>query len=768
MTKKRSSKCALLMSGLAMLTCMTMLIGSTFAWFTDSVTSSGNIIKSGTLDVSMEWADGTKPVPEDDSTEWTDASTGAIFNNEKWEPGYVEVRHLKIENKGTLALKYQLNIAANREVSELADVIDVYYADPAVQVPDRTALSDGNKLGTLTAALAGISTTASGNLEAGDTHTITIALKMQESADNDYQNLSIGSDFAIQLFATQLTSEFDSFDNQYDVGATWVGSIPATLDDTTLVIEPTLGQQTGTITINSPEDLVYLNKLAQEWVSIYSNGQGTNVGSYRENVGGKGTDYYYHWTWAIELAADLNMSNIPMESIDISYWDDFEGNGHTISNVVLKDGQNGLFNNGAKAISNLTVKNITVNAPSTQTVGAVAGNGAMTNVHVENAIVNGGKYVGGICGKGSSFVNCSIKNSTVIGNDKTVGGLVGYSIGDPDAASVTGNTVENVTVTGAYNVGGLLGQSQNETVEGNTVKNVTIMSTSKLPANASSNEVLAAELAARSAFANTIIGNNTIDNVTIDTVTGVKTADELVGAFANLKAGDTIYLLNDIDMTGKTISPVTGNKGFTMIGNGHTISNLNSNNAALFVSHSGSSSYTFDGVVLEKCAVDSTTNYGALFVGDGDTSDAITIKNCEVKNCTVKSAKYAAALIGYTAGYNVVNNGPVYSDILIENCSVIGGSITGGGSVGAAIGHAGGNVDTTNTITSLNVDGVAINGEDAAHTGIVVGTANVGKTIINGTTHTGVTGNYNTATVLYGRFVPGSTGTLTIDGTVVQ
>lgn len=244
----------------------------------------------------------------------------------------------------------------------------------------------------------------------------------------------------------------------------------------------------------------------------------------------------------------------------------------------------------------------------------------------------------------------------------------------------------------------------------------------------------------------------------------VTTADELVAAFANLKAKDIIYIANDIDMTGKTITPVTGNKAFTMLGNGNTISNLSTTAAALFVDHSGSSAYTFDGVVLENCSVDSPTNYGALFVGDGDTSDAITITNCHVKNCSVKSAKYAAAFVGYTAGYNVQNNGPVYSDVIIEDCSVTGGSITGGGSVGAAIGHSGGNVDTTSTITGLVVSGTAINGEDAEHTGIAVGTAHVGETIINDVSYAGVTGNYNTDTNIYGRFVPGTTGKLIIDG----
>lgn len=779
MTKK-STKRSLLLSVLSLLVCCSMLIGSTFAWFTDSVTSGSNVITSGNLDIEVQYTL--------DGTNWSNLQGATdLFSKGLWEPGHTEVVVLKIENKGSLALKYNANMNIfNETIGKTKDGKDIVLSDILTV---STLTQQVNAIGDITVDLAfagenrvayevtapfknaGI-LKANNQLLSGDAQYMVIKVDMAETVGNEANHNGIdipAIEFGINVVAAQYTYEFDSFGNDYDKDAygSWSGTVPASLDKTSLIIKTSGGAQTGTITVNTPEDLVYLNKLAAEWVSLYSNGQGTNVGSYRENVGGKGTDYYYHWTWDIELANDLDMSNIPMNSVDISYWGDFDAKGHTISNVVLKDGQDGLFINGAKAVNNLTVKNITVNAPDENTVGAVSGNGSMTNVHVENAKVIGGKYVGGICGKGSSFVNCSIKNSTVTGADKTVGGLVGYSIGDPDTASVTGNLVENVSVIGAYNVGGLLGQSQNETVEGNTVKNVTVMSTSKLPANASTNEVLAAELAARSAFANTTIGNNTIENVTVKSVTGVKTADDLVNAFANLKAGETIYIVNDIDMTGKTVTPVTGNKSFTMLGNGHTIKNLNSTERALFVAHSGSAAYTFEDVVLENCSVDSATNYAALFVGDGDTSDAITIKNCVVKNCTVKSAKYAAAFIGYTAGYNVQNNGPVYSDVLIENCSVIGGSITGGGSVGAAIGHAGGNVDTTSTITGLKVDGVAINGEDAEHTGIVVGTAHIGKTIINATTYANVTGNYNTSTVLYGRFVPGTTGSLTIDGIAI-
>ena len=222
MTKTKSTKRALLLSALSLLMCVSMLIGSTFAWFTDSVTSSGNIIKSGTLDVEMYWADGTEAP---DSATWTDASTGAIFNNDKWEPGYVEVRHIKIANVGTLALKYQLKIMANGEVSDLADVIDVYYLDPAEAIAERTDLTAEKYIGSLTEVLAGLDITASGELAANTNDTVTLALKMQEDAGNEYQNKSIGSDFSVILMATQLTAETDSFDDQYDFDATYTAEI---------------------------------------------------------------------------------------------------------------------------------------------------------------------------------------------------------------------------------------------------------------------------------------------------------------------------------------------------------------------------------------------------------------------------------------------------------------------------------------------------------------------------------------------------------------
>ena len=230
MKNTKTTKRALLTSALALLLCVSMLVGSTFAWFTDSVTSAGNIIQSGKLDVEMYWAEGAKAVPADDSSEWTDASTGAIFNYSKWEPGFVQARHIKIANVGTLALSYQLRVVANGTVSKLADVIDVYYFDDATQLTRETA-STGTKLGTLTEILGtdkNLSTTVCGDLLEKEEKTLTIAFKMQESADNAYQGLSIGTDFSVELIAVQHTYEKDSFNEFYDEDAL-SAAVPAAL-----------------------------------------------------------------------------------------------------------------------------------------------------------------------------------------------------------------------------------------------------------------------------------------------------------------------------------------------------------------------------------------------------------------------------------------------------------------------------------------------------------------------------------------------------------
>ena len=229
MKTKKVTKRALLMSALALMICVSMLVGSTYAWFSDTVTSGGNIIKSGTLDIDLG-------IKNDDMTNDTVEADGyalisknpnkKAFDYDLWEPGYTAWVNAKVVNKGTLALKYTMRIVANGDVSDLANVIDVYYKAAEVPKPATRDLSGLTRIGTLAEVMNTPSLYINDYLLAkaeGATDFpadyATIALHMQESAGNEYQNLSIGTDFSLQILATQYTYEEDSFDDQYDAAA---------------------------------------------------------------------------------------------------------------------------------------------------------------------------------------------------------------------------------------------------------------------------------------------------------------------------------------------------------------------------------------------------------------------------------------------------------------------------------------------------------------------------------------------------------------------
>ena len=279
MTNTKLAKRSFFVSLMALILCFSMLMGTTFAWFTDSVTSESNIIKSGSLDVEMFYSDTLLAA---DSADWKDASAGAIFNYQYWEPGYSEVKYIKISNVGDLAFKFKLDIipavAAVAGKANLADVIDVYYGVTTDSTFVAPSASDKNgslvKVGTLTQMMADASGAAHGailpasgkssasldltaleakygKLPEGD---IIVALKltMQETAGNEYQNLKVGDGFSVRLLATQVAAEEDSFDNSYDQDAVYsITSTEAPITSTTTenIVLKTNGAVPMTMTI---------------------------------------------------------------------------------------------------------------------------------------------------------------------------------------------------------------------------------------------------------------------------------------------------------------------------------------------------------------------------------------------------------------------------------------------------------------------------------------------------------------------------------------
>ena len=102
MKRKNVTRSALFTSIISLLLCVSMLVGTTFAWFTDTVTSANNIIKSGNLDIVLEYWDGDS---------WEDVEGKSdILSEDLWEAGYGDVAYLRLKNAGSLALKYQLGV----------------------------------------------------------------------------------------------------------------------------------------------------------------------------------------------------------------------------------------------------------------------------------------------------------------------------------------------------------------------------------------------------------------------------------------------------------------------------------------------------------------------------------------------------------------------------------------------------------------------------------------------------------------------------------
>ncbi len=125
MAKRHSTEKMLILSLLSLFLIMALLVGTTFAWFTDSVTSNNNVIKSGKLDVELYYQ-------KQGQTEWTKvtSSTNMFLENAMWEPGHTEVIRLKIVNEGNLAFNYQLGVGINYELgSKNSKGEDVFLSD---------------------------------------------------------------------------------------------------------------------------------------------------------------------------------------------------------------------------------------------------------------------------------------------------------------------------------------------------------------------------------------------------------------------------------------------------------------------------------------------------------------------------------------------------------------------------------------------------------------------------------------------------------------
>ena len=227
MKKSNATKRALISSALATMMCIIMLIGTTFAWFTDTASTGVNKIQSGKLDVELEYSY--------DMENWSTATSATKLFDDKtlWEPGVTEIVYLRVKNAGSLALKYTMGL--NSQVG---------FADGTNVAGDTYNVGDYLKLGTATVTEALATREAAWDavaanahvmkdlkpfaegmpvLEAGKTSdVIALVIYMPTDVGNEANagaKASYVYRLGVDVYATQATVESDSIDNTYDENA---------------------------------------------------------------------------------------------------------------------------------------------------------------------------------------------------------------------------------------------------------------------------------------------------------------------------------------------------------------------------------------------------------------------------------------------------------------------------------------------------------------------------------------------------------------------
>ncbi len=459
--KSKNTKHALFMSILSVMLCIAMLIGSTFAWFTDNVTSGKNKIIAGNLDVELEYA--TAFDDEGNPTAWesVEGKTDLFSTDPVWEPGHTEVVMLKVRNAGSLALKYCLAVEktaevssynVNNEIFNLSDYL-VFNKTTDSQLKSREAywnadledqvLNDGVKNSNPSFSGLNIPDTT---LEVGAEEIFSVAIYMPTSVGNEanwHQRYSWTQapsiELGLNLRATQVPHENDSFGPNYDADAVyeWNGKDSDT--------EWYNAEQTE-FKLDTPAALNGLKELRQQ----------------RESFVGK----------TITLGADMDLKE---NSLSISGFDGtFDGNGHEIKGV-----KSTLFTSPKGTADNFTVvKNVTVtgnttsamiaSSPSYVTFENITVNGTVNVTSKQGALISSIILNSGAEGDIVKIIDC-VNNASVNATTQA-GGIIGYVrvpyLGTSDNTVLIQNCINNGAVSANDYNGGILGYGANVVIKG--------------------------------------------------------------------------------------------------------------------------------------------------------------------------------------------------------------------------------------------------------------------------------------------------------------
>ena len=438
--KNKSTKKSLVMSAISLVLCVAMLMGTTFAWFTDTASTAVNKIQAGNLDVQLLMYDGSNYVDISDDTRAI-FGTGSLAqdNNAQtlWEPGKTQVAYLAIKNNGKLALKYKVALDVTNVSNNLYEVMEYAItpnADNAKPVKD---WKSGNSVVEGTQFVAN-----DVSLAVGATHYFALSVHMKEEAGNTYQNGEVN--FDLTVYAAQLSSEKDSFDKTYDENATYE------------------------IAVNPNAQTVDFTNYATDTEFVLKNYTDLKAFANELNVNGKSFSGK-----TVKLGADIDLANTEWTPIGQTvgngtttwFQGTFDGDNHTIKNLAISasawdEGANyaaGLF--GFIDADGATIKNLTIDGARVEGhhwTGAVVGylTGTVENCHVKNATIISthanddacGDKVGAVVGyinTGDSVVSGCTAYKCTIKAGRDAGQIVGCNT---VGASVTGCSADEVTV----------------------------------------------------------------------------------------------------------------------------------------------------------------------------------------------------------------------------------------------------------------------------------------------------------------------------------
>ena len=481
MTNSKSTKRALVSSALAILMCVAMLIGTTFAWFTDTASTGVNKIQAGNLDIEVKYTL--------DGDNWNDLDGATdIFQKGLWEPGHTEVVALKFKNNGNLALKYSINMNIVDETAGVNKFNQEYKLSDYLKV--KTLSQEASLIGDSYIGMAfserndGLGYTATANFKDATVldHDLFLApgevgnylimkVYMPETVGNEANAISTEKaasiNFGLNVVATQIPYEKDSFGNTYDKDATYPVIVSNQQQANDAITNAT--DKKVNISIASGQTITLDNGIANEGdksrdITFSGNGSQT-VDAITNAVSAEGGQLNY------QRGSSFTFENLTIQAGEGNF-DGIVCNELTFKDCTIK-GKLTLF--GKATFINCVFDNTMANQYSIWTWGG-------TDVTFEGCTFNtNGKAIllyGGAGGKNPT--NLVVNNC--IFNDRNSGaaGKAAIEIGNDYNATYT-LTVKNATVNGfadGKNTGSKLWANKNSmdaahltvTIDGNKVQ----------------------------------------------------------------------------------------------------------------------------------------------------------------------------------------------------------------------------------------------------------------------------------------------------------